>query len=103
MDISVLVVDYVYKWVEYVSLPENDGKSVATFLKKNIFVRFGKPRAIIRDGGSHICNKVFRELLIKYEVKQHKVATQYHPQTSGQVEVSNSEIKTVLSKSVIDN
>ena len=30
----------------------------------------------------------------------HKVATSYHPQTSGQVEISNREIKTILEKTV---
>ncbi|XP_075106948.1 uncharacterized protein LOC142179945 [Nicotiana tabacum] len=30
----------------------------------------------------------------------HKVATLYHPQTSGQVDVSNKEIKSVLTKTV---
>jgi len=99
----LVAVDYVSKWVEAVALPENDGKSVAGFLKKNIFSRFGTPRAIISDGGSHFCNKVFSALLTKYGVKQHKVATPYHPQMSGQVEVSNREIKTILAKTVNAN
>ncbi|XP_049360368.1 uncharacterized protein LOC125825063 [Solanum verrucosum] len=62
------------------------------FLKRYIFARFGIPRAITSDGGSGFCNRVFPSLLRKYGVK-HKVATPYHPQTSGQVEVSNREIK----------
>ena len=69
------------------------------FLKKNIFSRFGTARAIISDGGSHFCNKFFKGLLEKYGVR-HNVATPYHPQTSGQVEVSNREIKQILSKIV---
>ncbi|XP_049360661.1 uncharacterized protein LOC125825364 [Solanum verrucosum] len=99
----LVAVDYVSKWVETVALPENDGKNVAGFLKKNIFSRFGTPRAIISDGGSHFCNKVFSTLLTKYRVKQRKVATPDHPQTSGQVELSNREIKTILAKTVNAN
>ena len=41
-------------------------------------------------------------LLAKYGVK-HKVATPYHPQTSGQVELSNREIKIILMKVVSSN
>ncbi|XP_016567110.1 uncharacterized protein LOC107865343 [Capsicum annuum] len=37
---------------------------------------------------------------MKYGVKQHKVATPYHPKTSGQVEVSNRDIKAILAKKV---
>ena len=72
------------------------------FLKENIFSRFRVPKAIISDGGSHFCNKPFENLLSKYGVK-HKVATPYHPQTSGQVELTNREIKTILKKVVNHN
>ncbi|RVX23066.1 Retrovirus-related Pol polyprotein from transposon 17.6 [Vitis vinifera] len=59
----------------------------------------GVPKAIISDGGTHFCNKPFETLLAKYGVK-HKVATPYHPQTSGQVELANREIKNILMKVV---
>ena len=72
---------------------------VLKFLKENIFSRFGVPKAIISDGGTHFCNKPFETLLAKYGVK-HKVATPYHPQTSGQVELANREIKNILMKVV---
>ncbi|XP_070010914.1 uncharacterized protein [Nicotiana sylvestris] len=95
----LVAVDYMSKWVEAATLPTNDAKVVVGFLKKNIFTRFGTPRAIISDGGTHFCNRAFEKLLIKYDVRQN-VATPYHPQTSGQVEVSNREIKSVLTKTV---
>ncbi|XP_073153332.1 uncharacterized protein [Henckelia pumila] len=94
--------DYVSKWVEAEAFATNDAQVVLKFLKKNIFNRFGTPRAIISDGGTHFCNKLFDKLLKKYGVK-HKVSTPYHPQTSGQVEVSNREIKQILEKSVSTN
>ncbi|XP_070008163.1 uncharacterized protein [Nicotiana sylvestris] len=95
----LVAVDYVSKWVEAVALPTNDAKGVTGFLKKNIFTCFGTPRAILSDGETHFCNKVFAWLLEKYRV-HHKVTTPYHPQSSGQVEVSNMEIKSVLTKIV---
>ena len=60
---------------------------------------FNTPRTLISDGGSHFCNNMIEVLLKKYRVT-HKVATPYHPQTSGQVEVSNREIKWILEKTV---
>jgi transposase InsO family protein len=72
---------------------------VRRFFKKIIFSRFGVPRVVISDDGSHFINRQFRNLLEKYGVK-HKIATPYNPQTSGQVEVSNREIKNILQKTV---
>ncbi len=72
------------------------------FLKENILSRFGTPRAIINYGGKHFCNRPFEALMQKYGIA-HKVATAYHPQTSGQVEVSNREIKHILEKTVNPN
>ncbi|KAL6338653.1 hypothetical protein AAG906_021470 [Vitis piasezkii] len=92
-------VDYVSKWVEAVPCKHNDHRVV---LKENIFSRFGVPKAIISDGSTHFCNKPFETLLAKYGVK-HKVATPYHPQTSGQVKLANREIKNILMKMVNTN
>ncbi|XP_031272703.1 uncharacterized protein K02A2.6-like [Pistacia vera] len=93
----LVAVDYVSKWVEAAALPTNNARVVIKFVKNNIFSRFGTPRAIISDGGSHFCNRQFATLLSKYGVT-HRVATPYHPQTSGQVEVSNRELKRILEK-----
>ena len=92
-------VDYVSKWVEAVPCKAADHRVVLKFLKENIFSRYGVPKAIISDGSSHFCKKPFENLLAKYGVK-HKVATPYHSQTSGQVELANREIKTILMKVV---
>ena len=92
-------VDYVSKWVEAIPCRAADHEVVLKFLKENIFSRFGVRKAIISDGGSHFCNKPFENLLAKYGVK-HKVTTPYHPQTSGQVDLANIEIKTILMKVV---
>ncbi|PIN07717.1 DNA-directed DNA polymerase [Handroanthus impetiginosus] len=95
----LVAVDYVSKWVEAVAVSNNDSKVVVNFIKKNIFTRFGTPRVIISDEETHFCNRSFEALLSKYDV-QHKIFTPYHPQTSGQVEVSNREIKRILEKTV---
>ena len=98
----LLVVDYVSKWVEAKVTPTNDSKVVSKFLHKNIFTRFGTPRALINDEGMHFCNKLLNNNLARYGVK-HKVALGYHPKMNGQAEVSNREIKQILEKIVSFN
>ena len=51
------------------------------------------------DGGSHYTYGAFRKALAKYDVN-HRIASPYHPQTSGQDELTNTEIKLILQKTV---
>nr|GEW21339.1 hypothetical protein [Tanacetum cinerariifolium] len=51
-------VDYLSKWVEAKALPTNDARVVVKLLK-SLFSRFGIPRAIISDRGTHFCNDQF--------------------------------------------
>ena len=98
----LLAVDYVSKWVEGKATRTNDSKVVVDFVRSNIFCRFGVPKAIISDRGSHFCNVSMRSLLHKYGVV-HRVSTAYHPQTNGQTEVFNRDIKLILQKLVQPN
>ncbi|CAM8902695.1 unnamed protein product [Rhodiola kirilowii] len=77
----------------------NDAKTVVEFLRTNIFCRYGVPKAIISDQGSHFCNRVMATTLRHYHV-HHRTSTAYHPQTNGQAEISNREIKGILEKMV---
>ena len=95
----LLAVDYVSKWVDEIACPKNDANTVVGFLQRNILNRFGTPRTIISDGGSHFANKVFDKLMGKYGIK-HIMSLSYHPQTNGQDEISNKEIKKILEKTV---
>ncbi|GKD94108.1 reverse transcriptase domain-containing protein [Tanacetum coccineum] len=97
----LVAVDYLSKWVEAKALPTNDARVVVNFLK-SLFARFGTPRAIISDRGTHFCNYKFAKVMSKYGVT-HRQATAYHPQTSGQVEVSNRGLKRILERTVGEN
>ncbi|GKB55478.1 reverse transcriptase domain-containing protein [Tanacetum coccineum] len=97
----LVAVDYLSKWVEAKALPTNDARVVVKFLK-SLFARFGTPRAIISDRGTHFCNDKFAKVMSKYGVT-HRLATAYHPQTSGQVEVSNRGLKHILERTVGEN
>ncbi|GJR61659.1 reverse transcriptase domain-containing protein [Tanacetum coccineum] len=97
----LVAVDYLSKWVEAKALPTNDARVVCKFLK-SLFARFGTPRAIISDRGTHFCNDQFAKVMAKYGVT-HRLSTPYHPQTSGQVEVSNRGIKRIIKRTIGEN
>ncbi|OAO89365.1 hypothetical protein AXX17_ATUG01310 [Arabidopsis thaliana] len=82
-----------------ITVVENDSAFVMKLFKSIIFPRFGVPRIVTSNGGKHFINKILAKLLLQYGV-QHRVAIPYHPQTSGQVEVSNRQIKEILEKTV---
>ncbi|GJT14295.1 reverse transcriptase domain-containing protein [Tanacetum coccineum] len=97
----LVAVDYVSKWVEAEALPTNDACVVVKFLKR-LFSRFGVPKALISDRGTHFCNSLLEKTLRKYGVT-HRLATPYHPQTSGQTENTNRAIKRILERTVNEN
>nr|GEY28353.1 reverse transcriptase domain-containing protein [Tanacetum cinerariifolium] len=97
----LVAVDYLSKWVEAKALPTNDARVVCKFLK-SLFSRFGSPRAIISDRGTHFCNDQFSKVMFKYGVT-HRLSTAYHPQTSRQVEVSNRGLKRILERTIGEN
>ncbi|CAN6585951.1 unnamed protein product [Malus baccata var. baccata] len=95
----LVAVDYVSKWVEAIASPTCKSSVVLGFLQNTIFPRFGIPRAIISDEGTHFLNRTMATLCAKYNI-HHRIASPYHPQTFGQVEVSNRELKRILEKTV---
>nr|GEU71183.1 reverse transcriptase domain-containing protein [Tanacetum cinerariifolium] len=96
---SIQVCEIFDVWAK--ALPTNDARVVCKFLK-NLFARFGTPRAIISNRGTHFCNDQFAKFMQKFGVTHH-LATPYHPQTSGQVEVSNRGLKRIFERTVGEN
>ncbi|GKB25614.1 reverse transcriptase domain-containing protein [Tanacetum coccineum] len=97
----LVAIDYLSKWVEAKVLTTNDARVVVKILK-SLFAQFGTHRAIISDGGTHFYNDQFAKVMLKYGVTHH-LSTAYHPQTSGQVEVSNRGLKRILERTVGKN
>nr|GEY78861.1 hypothetical protein [Tanacetum cinerariifolium] len=71
-------------------------------IRRCVHGQFGTSRAIISDRGTHFCNDQVAKVMLKYGVT-HRLATAYHPQTSGQVEVSNRGLKRILERTVGEN
>jgi len=84
----LIAVDYVSRWVEALPCRATNARHARKMLHEVIFPRFGTPRMVISDGGSHSIDKTFRAFLKELGAK-HNIATLYHPQTNGQAHTSN--------------
>jgi hypothetical protein len=78
----LVAVDYVSKCVKALPCGATDSKNSKKMFEEVIFPRFGVPRMVISDGGTHFIDKNFRKYLAKHGIC-HNITTPYHPQTSG--------------------
>jgi hypothetical protein len=95
----LVAINYVSKWVEALPCRVADAMHSKRMFHEVIFPRYGVLRIVISDGGSHFTDRTFRKALTEVGV-DHLIATPYHPQTSGQAETSNKQIKNILQKTV---
>jgi transposase InsO family protein len=95
----LVMVDYVSKWVEAMPCRRASTEESITMIKNVIFPRFGTPRILISDGGTHFTRKNFKKFLSNLGI-EHRVSRAYHPQTKEQAETSNRQLKSILNKSI---
>ncbi|KAJ9551351.1 hypothetical protein OSB04_015396 [Centaurea solstitialis] len=97
----LVAVDYVSKWAEAKASPTNDARVVVDFVK-SLVCRYGCPKAIISDRGTHFANYLLEKTLKRYGV-HHRFSSAYHPQANGQAENTNRALKRILEKTVDNN
>jgi transposase InsO family protein len=95
----LVAVNYVSKWVEALPCRVADAMHSKKMFHEVIFLRYGVLRIVISDGGSHFIDQTFQKALSEVGV-DHQIATPYHPQTRGQAETSNKQIKNILRKTI---
>jgi transposase InsO family protein len=88
----LVMVDYVSKWVEAMPCRKASTEESIAMIKNMIFPHFVTPR-------THFTGKNFKNCLTKLGI-EHRVSTAYHPQTNGQVETSNRQLKSILNKTI---
>jgi hypothetical protein len=84
----IIATKYLTKWAEAKAVKKADAKQTAIFLYENIISRFGYPKILISDRGSHFLNPVIREMIQLFQINHYKT-TPYHPQTNGQTKRVN--------------
>nr|GEX71564.1 reverse transcriptase domain-containing protein [Tanacetum cinerariifolium] len=86
--------------VTLVNVGEKFGNGMKCLKISSKFTRFLTYEASISWGRSRLHEET--KVMLKYGVT-HRLATAYHPQTSGQVEVSNRGLKRILERTVGEN
>ena len=79
----LVATDYVTKWAEAVATKTDNANTIATFLYENIITRFGCPKELVSDRGTHFISHTIAALTSKYAIK-HRKTTPYHPHANGQ-------------------
>ena len=95
----LVATDYVTKWAEAEAVRSNDAATVARFLYEHIITRFGCPKELESDRGSHFINSTIEALTDKYEIK-HRKTTPYHPRANGQTEKTNGLLCIIIMKTI---
>ncbi len=85
----ISLTDILSKFVVTKAVKDNSAQTAVRFLKEDIISKFGTPRCILTDNGTHFTSSVTNEL-IKQIGATHLYSTPYHPETNGQVERYNS-------------
>ncbi|CAF4811189.1 unnamed protein product, partial [Rotaria sp. Silwood2] len=85
----ISLTDVLSKFVITKATRDNTTHTAVRFLKEDIISKFGTPRCILTDNGTHITSRMM-DALIKQIGITHLYSTPYHPQTNGQVERYNS-------------
>ena len=95
----IVAVDYFTKWAEAMLIYTNDARTAALFLFNHVIARFGIPKSIVTDHGTHFCNAMMAELTRMLRL-DHEHSSPYYPQANGQVESINRVLKTMLQRMV---
>lgn len=95
----IVATDYFTKWAEARATRRDGAKEVAVFLMEQVVCRFGAPREIVTDRGTHFINEVIEELTEQLSII-HRRTTPYNPQANGQAESTNKVLCAILRKTV---
>ncbi|CAF1447203.1 unnamed protein product [Didymodactylos carnosus] len=85
----ISITDIMSKFVIAKAVRDNSAETAAEFLQQEVITKYGTPRCILTDNGSHFTAMMFNNLL-KSIGATHLYSTPYHPQTNGQIERFNA-------------
>ncbi|XP_040289906.1 posterior protein-like [Bufo bufo] len=98
----LVVIDVFSKWVEALPMRRDTAIATAKALWREVISRWGFPKTIESDRGTHFTGKIMTGMCEMLNVEQ-KFHVPYHPQSSGMVERMNRTLKERLKKMVLQS
>ena len=89
--------DYFSRWPEARPLKAANTNTVAMFLYEEIICRFGAPRILQSDRGTHYVNEVIQRLTKRFKIK-YSLSSPYHPQSNELVKRFNKMLCEGIAK-----
>ena len=94
----IVVVDYT-KWEKEMPTFKDDGETITYFVFNQIIARFGIPKYIVTDHGSHFHNSMMTELTTMLGFRKYH-SSSFYPQANGQVEAVKKTLKPILKHTI---
>ena len=89
--------DYVTRWAEAQAVKDCTGNTATHFIFEQILTRFGCPKILMIDRGTHFVNETIQGLTEEFWIHHEKI-TPYHPQENGAVGTFNKILEQALTK-----
>jgi transposase InsO family protein len=93
----ITVTKYLTRWAEARVVKDSSATTTGCFIFDDIITKFGCPKTLMSDQGTHFINNTVEALTEEFTV-HHQKSTPYHPQENGIVEAVNKILETALTK-----
>jgi hypothetical protein len=93
----ITTIEYLKRWEEAAPVKYCSAETTTHFLFDKVIIRFGCPRILTSDQGTHFIINTIKAMIEEFEF-YHQKSTPYHPQANGTVEAFNKIVENALTK-----